>query len=176
MADLPEQLAHVAAYEASIRPGPVTAALRRVGRTRAFAAVYRRVGPVIDPRLARIRDGAILAKVYGFRALVLHTTGAKSGQQRESPLLYVRDGDDFAVVGTNFGQAKHPAWTANLLANPEAAIQVGPERLRVTAEQVDDAGFERLFPSFVEVYPGYADYIERRGGLVPRLFLLHPHA
>jgi len=57
---------------------------------------------------------------------VVITTGARTGWLRVSVLLYVRRGQDFAVIGTNFGQPQHPAWTANLLSHPEAAIEVGP--------------------------------------------------
>lgn len=175
-ADLQATLARVATYEHSVRPGAVTSLLRRLGRTRGFARVYRVVGPKVDPQLAKIADGKVIAKVYGFPVLLLQSTGAKSGLPRQSPLLYVRDGDDFVVVGTSFGQPRHPFWTANLLAQPEAAVTVGPVEVAVSAEQVDEATWARLFPRFVEVYPGYADYMERRGGLVPRMFLLHPHA
>lgn len=177
--DTPEalrrQLDAVAAFEESIRPGPVTALLRRLGRTKAFGVVYRNVGPHVDPHVAKIKDGAILAKIYGFRALMLHSTGARSGQPRTSPLLYIRDGDDVALIGTNFGQPKHPGWTANLLAHPEAAVTIGPQTMKVTAELCDDATWARLFPRFVDMYPGYQDYIGRREGLTPRMFLLHPH-
>jgi deazaflavin-dependent oxidoreductase (nitroreductase family) len=175
-ARLRAQLDSVAAYEASIRPGPVTALFRKLGRTAAFGRVYRVVGPKVDPHVAKIKDGAVLAKIYGFRALTLHTVGNKSGQPRVSPLLYIRDGDDVVLIGTNFGQPKHPGWTANLLAQPEAEVGIGPERLKVTAELADEETWARLFPAFVEMYPGYQDYIGRRQGLTPRMFLLHPHA
>lgn len=168
------RLDRIAAHEARVHVGPLTALTRRLGRTRAFAAAYRRIGPAIDPRLARVRDGRLIARVYGFPMLVLHTTGARTGQPRVSPLLYVRDGDDVLLLGTNFGQASHPAWTANLLAHPEAAVEIGPERLAVRAELVDDAAWRTLFPSFVAVYPGYASYLERRGDLTPRMFRLRP--
>lgn len=72
------------------------------------------------------------------------------------PLIYVRDGNDFMVVGTNFGQRQHPGWTANLLAHPDASIEVGPERLAVTGESADQPARERLWPRFVAIYPGYA--------------------
>ena len=126
----------------------------------------------VDPRIAHLRQGRVMAAVYGFPMLMLHTIGARSGQPRSSPLLYVRDGDDLMLLGTNFGQAKHPAWTANLLAHPEAAVEIGPVRLKVDASLVDDATWERVFPSFVAVYPGYADYLGRREGLPPRMFRL----
>jgi deazaflavin-dependent oxidoreductase (nitroreductase family) len=150
--------------------------MSRLGRTPQFAAVYRRVGPVIDPRIAHINEGRFMAKLYGFPVLILHTTGAKSGLPRSSPLLYVRDGDDVMLIGTNFGQPKHPGWTANLMAHPDAAVDIGPVRLAVHAELVDAATWEQMFPRFVAVYPGYANYLGRREGLTPRMFRLTPVA
>ena len=171
--DLQTKLAALAEHESRVQSGPLTRLMRRLGQTSQFAAVYRRVGPVIDPRMAHLRQGRVMAKVYGFPVLLLHSTGAKSGQARTSPLLYVRDGDDLMLLGTNFGQPKHPAWTANLLAHPKAAVEIGPVRLLVVAELVDRETWQRIFPSFVAVYPGYANYLERRGEeLAPRMFRL----
>ena len=171
--DLQTKLAALAEHESRVQSGPLTRLMRRLGQTSQFAAVYRRVGPVIDPRMAHLRQGRVMAKVYGFPVLLLHSTGAKSGQARTSPLLYVRDGDDVMLLGTNFGQPKHPAWTANLLAHPKAAVEIGPVRLLVVAELVDRETWQRIFPSFVAVYPGYANYLERRGEeLAPRMFRL----
>ena len=90
------------------------------------------------------------------------------------PPIYVRDGDDFMVVGTNFGQRHHPGWTANLLAHPDASIEVGPERLPVTGELADQATWERLWPRFVAIYPGYANYLTRCAPRKPRMFRLRP--
>ena len=170
------QLDRVAAHEARVNAGPLTRLMRALGTTKGFSAIYRRVGPVIDPRIAHIREGRFMAAVYGFPMLLLHNTGAKSGLARTSPLLYVRDGDDVMLLGTNFGQPKHPAWTANLLAHPEAAVEIGGETLRVEAELVDEATHQRLFPAFVAIYPGYERYLERRGNLPPRMFRLRPVA
>ncbi|HXV91953.1 MAG TPA: nitroreductase family deazaflavin-dependent oxidoreductase [Pseudonocardia sp.] len=94
---------------------------------------------------------------------------------RLSPMLYVRRGDDFAVLGTNFGRRNHPGWTANLLAHPEASVEVGPERLTVTARTADSSVRDELWPRFVALYPGVAGHAERCGR-VPRMFLLHPTA
>jgi deazaflavin-dependent oxidoreductase (nitroreductase family) len=173
-AALRAQLDRVAAHEARVSTGPLTRLMRRLGRTAGFARIYSRVGPVIDPKIRDLREGRVMAAVYGFPILALHTTGAKSGQPRLSPLVYVRDGDDVMLIGTNFGQPKHPGWTANLLAHPDAAVEIGPETLAVRAELVDEETWARMFPSFVAVYPGYADYMVRRGHLVPRMFRLVP--
>jgi deazaflavin-dependent oxidoreductase (nitroreductase family) len=175
-ADLRRALDEVAAHEQHVQASALTRVIRPLSRTAVFAKVYRRVGPVVDPRIRDLRDGRVMARLYGFPILMLHSTGAKSGQPRSSPLVYVRDGDDVMLVGTNFGQPQHPAWTANLLAHPEAAVVIGPVRLNVVAELADDATFERTFPRFVEVYPGYGPYLERRKGLQPRMFRLHPVA
>ena len=93
---------------------------------------------------------------------------------RSSPLVYVRDGDDVMLVGTNFGQPKHPGWTANLLAHPDAAVTIGPVRLLVHAALLPDEECEEHDPRFVEVYPGYAGYRGRRADLPPRMFRLTP--
>jgi deazaflavin-dependent oxidoreductase (nitroreductase family) len=166
-------LQRIAEYETTVRPGPVTRMLRVMGRWRAFAWFYRRVGPRIDPWLMKRWQGRLVAKVYGVPVLLLGTRGAKSGLPRTTPLLYLRDGDDFILVGTNFGQAHHPAWTANLLATPDASIEVGIVRLEVSAEIVDEQTFATHFPRFVVIYPGYALYLER-SGRSPRMFRLHP--
>jgi deazaflavin-dependent oxidoreductase (nitroreductase family) len=171
--DAAGQLERVAAYEQRLRRTPLTALLRVLAPTRPFAAFYRRVGPRLDRFLIRASSGRVASRLYGLPVLLLSTTGAKSGQKRTTPLLYVRDGLDFAVAGTNFGHRAHPGWTANLLADPAAAIEIGPERIRVTAELADADAHSRVWPRFLAVYPGYAHYADRRP-VPPRVFLLHP--
>jgi deazaflavin-dependent oxidoreductase (nitroreductase family) len=175
-ASLDEKLQRVNEFEQGRKTTVLTRLLKRVGPTRAFATVYRRLGPAVDPWLMRKTHGQFVSRWYGFPALLLATTGAKSGQRRVQPLVYIRDGSDFAVVGTNFGQTQHPAWTANLLAHPEAEVEVGPVTLAVTAELADSDTWQLLWPNFVEVYPGYPSYLSRTGGRKPRMFVLHPLA
>lgn len=170
---LAAKLERVAAHDRHIRETPLSRVFRRVGPTRAFAEIYRRVGPLIDPWLMRLSRG-LESRAYGIPGLVLTTTGARTGRRRRSSLLYVRDGNDFAVVGSNFGQPRHPGWSTNLLAQPQASIDVGPEQLTVTAELADDDTRARLWPRFLEMYPGYAAYETRSAPRVPRMFLLHP--
>jgi len=167
-----DSLEKIAAAEARLRATPMTRALRVIGRTRLFARVYRVLGPMIDPWLMRRTN--LIGRLYGLPALLLTTVGAKSGARRTSPLLYVREGAAFAVVGTNFGQSHHPAWTANLLANPNAEIEVWSQHVNVHAEPAPPQDWDRLFDRFVEMYPGYRDYLGRCGGRKPRLFLLRP--
>lgn len=170
------KLDRIAEHERLSESGLLTGLMRRLGRTTSFSIAYSKIGPVIDPRIREIRDGRLMAALYGLPILALHTTGAKSGQPRVSPLVYVRDGDDVMLIGTNFGQAKHPGWTANLLAHPDARVEIGAESLVVAATLVDDETWARTFPAFVAVYPGYTNYMERRGHLPPRMFRLVPRA
>ncbi len=170
------QLDRIAAYEAGIKQTFMNRVLRKVGPTRPFIAVYRRLGPRIDPWLIRRTGGQIATKFYGFPALLLVTTGAKSGQRRTSPLLYARDGDDFLIVGTNFGTTHHPAWTANLNADPEAEVVVGEDTVRVRAERCDAEEFARMWPKFSAVYGGYDTYLERLTDRTPRMYRCRPHA
>jgi len=172
--DLRASLDAIAAHEARVQAGPVTKVMRRLGRTAAFSKAYSKIGPVIDPKIRELKDGRVMAAVYGLPILALHSVGAKSGQPRVSPLVYVRDGDDVMLIGTNFGQPKHPGWTANLLAHPDAGVEIGPVRLAVHAAMVDEETWARMFPEFVAVYPGYANYLGRREGLTPRMFRLTP--
>lgn len=165
-------LGRIADYEASVKPTLLTYLLRWLGRTAAFAFFYRQFGPRLDKYLMR-RTG-LVGKLYGLPALLITTTGAKSGQARTQPLLYIRDVPDFLVLGTNFGQAHHPAWTANLLAHPEASIEIAGVKLPVRGQLVEGDEWQRHFERFAAVYPGYRDYLKRCGERTPRMFRLRP--
>lgn len=169
-----ERLAAIDAFDARSRKGILHTVGMKLGPQPWFISVYRRLGPKIDPLLSRVGDGSLVRSIYGLPTMILHTTGAKSGQPRSNPLLYARDGRDFIVVGTNFGQPKHPAWTANLLAHPDAEIEVGTVMLPVTAQLIEGEDWDAVFQRLVAIYPGYALYLDRRGDLPPRLFRLVP--
>jgi F420H(2)-dependent quinone reductase len=79
--------------------------------------------------------------------LILHTTGAKTGQKRANTLSYARDGDDYLVVASKGGDPKAPGWYHNLKADPNVEINVGPKRFSVTATPVtpDDPDYPRLW-------------------------------
>lgn len=169
-----EKLARIDAFDAQ----PAKGVLHKVGMTFGpkpwFISVYKRVGPKIDPWLSRVGDGSLVRSIYGLPTMIIHTIGAKSGQPRSNPLLYARDGEDFIVVGTNFGQPKHPAWTSNLLAHPDAEVEIATVLLPVTASLIEGDEWDSVFQRLVAIYPGYALYLERRGDLPPRLFRLTP--
>ena len=80
-------------------------------------------------------------------SLLLHTTGAKSGQPRTTSLTYARDGESYLIVASNGGANRYPSWYHNLNKRADAEINVGPKRLAVTAERVnpDDEDYLRVW-------------------------------
>lgn len=147
--------------------------LLKLGRQEWFAVIGRRLVP-LDRALQKLTGGRI--NVIGRRNLphlLLTTVGARSGQPRTVPLLYVPDGDAFVVTGSNWGQQRHPAWSANLLAHPDATVQIGRRRIEVRAELADGAGRERLWALVTAVWPAYDTYSERSGRHI-RVFRLVP--
>jgi deazaflavin-dependent oxidoreductase (nitroreductase family) len=98
--------------------------------------------------LYRKTDGRIGHHVPGMPdSLLLHTIGAKSGQQRSSTLTYAKDGDSYLVVASYGGSDKAPGWYHNLRKRPQAEINVGPKRFPVAAHSItpDDADYARLW-------------------------------
>ena len=109
----------------------------------------------------------------GAPMLLLETVGRKSGQVRVSPLLFAKDGGDVIVVGSNFGQQHHPAWTGNLLAEPSATIVVRGLRIPVTATLLEGAEADAAYQRMVEVTSVYAAYKGRTDRAI-RVFRLTP--
>ena len=137
-------------------------------------AFFRRIGPRVMPPLERVwhRLGARTPlSNLGVPSLVLHSTGAKSGLPRDTELMYCPDGDDMLVTGSNFARDTHPAWTANLLKNPDAAVTVGGRRVSVRAELVPAAQREQTWAKLEANWPGYRGY-ERTAQRELRIFRL----
>ena len=92
-------------------------------------------------------DGLIGNDLFGTKALMLRTTGRKSGQVRTNSLTYAKDGDRYIVVASKGGDPKAPAWLLNLRATPSVEVQVGRKKMRATATEItrEDPEFERLW-------------------------------
>jgi deazaflavin-dependent oxidoreductase (nitroreductase family) len=98
------------------------------------------------------------------RMLLLDHVGAKSGKKRTSPLLYVKDGENVAVIASKGGYPKNPAWFYNLKANPDTAVQIGREHRSVHARAATPEERERIWGKAVKVYPDYESYAARSKG------------
>lgn len=108
------------------------------------------------------------------KMLLLDHKGAKSGTERTSPLLYIRDGEDLVVVASKGGFPKNPAWYYNLMANPDTTVQVTSHRTAVHARTANPEERERLWPLCVKAYHGYEDYAARSKGREIPLVILEP--
>lgn len=124
--------------------------------------------------LYRLSGGSLTGRIEGYEVLLLKTTGRRSGEPRTSPLLYLRDGEDYLVVGSNWGKPHPPGWLANLRANPDAAIQVMSQTLPVRAEIVE-TGERRdaLYQRFKDANPRYIRY-EGKTARTIAVVVLHP--
>jgi deazaflavin-dependent oxidoreductase (nitroreductase family) len=145
----------------------------RFAATRFGSWTIRSLMPLDRNVLLRTNGRRTVLGPLGAPILLLETTGRKSGRPRLSPLLFARDADGVIVVGSNFGQAHHPAWSGNLLADPEATVVVGGERIPVTARLLEDAAAEAAYREMVELTPVYASYRGRTDRQI-RVFRLTP--
>jgi len=127
--------------------------------TRAHRALYR------------VSGGRIGGNLAGIRVLLLITRGRKSGLARVMPLLYVEAEKGFVVVASNAGDDRDPEWWKNLLACPEAAVQVGREQYAVRARRATPAEETALWPRLVAAYAPYARYRERTRREIPVVIL-----
>jgi deazaflavin-dependent oxidoreductase (nitroreductase family) len=123
----------------------------------------------------RASDGRVWGKMFGGSVLLLNTTGRKSGQRRTTPLLYAMDGEDFVLMASNGGASYHPAWYLNLMANPEATVEIGDREVRVRAEEAPQEEKARLWQKMVEIYSGYDNYQRKTEREIP-VVVLHPLA
>jgi deazaflavin-dependent oxidoreductase (nitroreductase family) len=120
----------------------------------------------------RANEGKVGGYFAGANMLLLHTTGAKSGQSRTNPLVYVRDGDHIVVIASKGGADTNPDWYYNLLANPAVTVEVGAEQFQAQATAVtEEPERSRLYARMVEHRPGFAEYEQKTSRKIPVVVL-----
>jgi len=158
-----------------VRWGSERTVLRRplvaFSTTRAGSWLIKTMTPLDRRILVRSRGRFTALGPIGAPTLLLTTTGAKSGLPRTTPLLFGREGDSVLVVGSNFGQARHPAWTGNLLKNPRAVVTIGGEDIPVTAELLQGEAAQTGYRAMVELARTYSEYRARTDRVI-RVFRL----
>jgi deazaflavin-dependent oxidoreductase (nitroreductase family) len=137
--------------------GPVTA----FSSSKPGSWLIRTLTPLDRRILLRSNGRRTLLGPIGAPTLLLTTTGRKSGLPRTTPLLYARDGDALVVVGSNFGQQHHPAWTGNLLAEPHATVVMGGEEIPVTVELLTGDAAAAGYAAMEDVTRTYTEYRSR---------------
>jgi len=128
----------------------------------AHTFLYRRTGGRLGHTLPKLPN----------RFLLLDHVGAKSGIRRTSPLQYIQDGENVAVVASKGGFPKNPAWFYNLKAHPDTTVQIGGEHRAVRARVVSDPEERRrIWAKALRIYRPYEDYKARAGREIPIVVL-----
>jgi deazaflavin-dependent oxidoreductase (nitroreductase family) len=115
----------------------------------------------------RANGGKVGGPFEGGTLLLLHTTGAKSGKQRLSPLAYLVIDDKMLIVGSYAGAPKDPAWVHNLRANPTAHIEVGTEGYDVNVRELPSAERAEAYGKLEQVAPVFAEYQRNTTRAIP---------
>ncbi|HEU5198151.1 MAG TPA: nitroreductase family deazaflavin-dependent oxidoreductase [Ktedonobacterales bacterium] len=103
--------------------------------------------------------------------LLLTTTGAKSGQPRTTPMMYIPDGNRLLVIASNAGAARHPDWYHNLVAHPEVTVEVKTETYKATATVAEGEARQRLWKKIVEAAPFFTDHQAKITRQIPVIIL-----
>jgi len=141
-----------------VLPKFVNKPLMALAATKGGARAYRWLLPRLDRIVQRVTGGKRTFTSLVLPTFVLVTTGRRSGTLREQPLVHVAVDNGWAVVGTNWGQDHHPAWTHNLLADPSASVRVGGREVAVTARLLAGAERDGVYARFEALSPNYAAY------------------
>ena len=104
--------------------------------------------------------------------LLLTTTGARSGEPRTSPMMYVSDADRMYVIASNMGAEKHPAWYYNLVAHPDVTVEADGEAFRATAKPLEGDEYEQVFASIQGDYPFFAEHQAKTSRKIPVVALI----
>jgi F420H(2)-dependent quinone reductase len=123
--------------------------------------------------LYRASGGRLGGRIGRAPVLLLTTTGRKSGQKRTAPVVYLADGENMIVIGSNAGNNRVPAWALNLKADPRAEVEVGRRRIPVQARVAEGEERADLWRRSNEQYAGFDDY-EARTDRAISLFVLEP--
>jgi deazaflavin-dependent oxidoreductase (nitroreductase family) len=115
----------------------------------------------------RANGGKVGGPFEGAKMLILHSTGAKSGEERIVPLVTTNDGDRLILIASKGGAPTNPDWYYNLKANPNATVEVGTETFQVRATEATGEERDRLYKILADERPGFWDYTKMTDRVIP---------
>ena len=121
----------------------------QLGSTKVALAAWRKVAAPIEAPIMKATGGRLRLNI-SVPTVVLTSTGARSGERRETPVAYFTDGDDVILIASNYGGARHPGWYYNLAAHPDCELHVGPRGGSFVAHEVEGAERDRLYALAVD--------------------------
>lgn len=119
----------------------------------------------------RANDGKVSGRFEGKTLLLLHTKGAKSGQERVNPTAYVRDNGNLVIIASKGGAPTNPNWYYNILVDPLVSIEVGTETFQARANVAEEPERTRLYNKMVEMMPSFDDYRRKTTRQIPVIVL-----
>lgn len=119
----------------------------------------------------RANQGRVGGMFQNTTLLLVHHTGARSGQARVNPVAYYKDGDRYVIFASKAGAPTNPDWYHNLMAQPETRIEVGEDTLDVVATAAEGEERERLFAAQVERSPQFGEYQSKTERVIPVVIL-----
>ena len=119
----------------------------------------------------RANAGKVGGPFQGAPLLILHSTGAKSGQERVIPLVYRQEGDALVIFASKGGAPTNPDWLHNLRAHPQASIEVGTDKKQVVAREAQGEERERIWEAHKQQFPNFAEYEAKTDRVIPVVVL-----
>jgi deazaflavin-dependent oxidoreductase (nitroreductase family) len=120
----------------------------------------------------RSNDGVVGGMFEGMPLLLLHHVGARSGQPRIAPLVYLPEESRYTIFASKGGAPEHPAWYHNLLAHPQTEIEVGSETVAVTAQELTGEERDRVYEAQVQAAPQFGEYETKTTRKIPVIALV----
>ena len=150
--------------------------IRRFAASRPGSWLFSRTLDHLDHVVFRATRGRhmVSSLVSGLPVAMVTTTGARSGEPRTVPLLGQPTTDGLALIGSWYGNAKHPAWRHNLRKHAGGEVEIEGQRWAFRAEEIEDERRERIWQQALQSYPGYAVYAKRAAPRRISVFILHP--
>jgi deazaflavin-dependent oxidoreductase (nitroreductase family) len=119
----------------------------------------------------RANDGKVGGPFEGAPLLLLHTVGAKTGQQRVNPMMYRTVPDGYAVFASKGGAPDNPDWYHNLLAHPQVSAEIGTRTVELKARVAEGDEREKIWTAQKAAYPGFAEYEQKTSRQIPVVIL-----
>lgn len=119
----------------------------------------------------RANHGNVGGPFEGTPILLLHTIGARSGEPRLNPMMYLEDGGNYLVFASKAGSDRNPDWYYNLKANPDAKIEVGDRTIAVHADELTGNDRSVKFDTQAARFPGFGRYQQMTSRIIPVIAL-----
>jgi len=124
----------------------------------------------------RANGGKLGGNFAGAPVLILTTTGAKSGEPRTSPMMYLPEDGRVYVFASNAGSDSHPSWYFNILNDPNVTVELGTRAYAATAHEITGDERDRIYSAQATLYPGFADYQAGTARIIPVIELIEGSA